>query len=82
MKKVFLFAGIVFFVSFLTSCGGGKEKTSTDQYMDQQMDEIADQKAAIKNEYKLRMERKKLQDMWERYSDCDAVPEKKTMNRQ
>ncbi|MFO0743905.1 MAG: hypothetical protein U0469_02550 [Candidatus Paceibacterota bacterium] len=23
------------------------------------------------------MERKKLQDMWERYSDCDAVPEKK-----
>lgn len=78
MKKVLfaLIAGIV--VSFsMPSCSSEKPKTSTDQYMDQQMDEIADQKAAIKNEYKLRMERKKLQDMWERYSDCDAVPEKK-----
>lgn len=79
MKKVLsLLSVVVFFALFLTSCSSKKEekpRTSTDQYMDQQMDEIADQKAAIKNEYRLRMERKKLQDMWERYSDCDAVPE-------
>ena len=77
MKNLFviLVAGIV----FLTSCSSSKEekpKNSTDQYFSDQMDRIADQKAAIKNEYRLRMERKKLQDMWEAYSD-EPLPQKK-----
>lgn len=82
MKKLFviLMAGIVFFTSCSSDKKEEKPKTSTDQYFDQQMDEITDQKVAIKNEYKLRMERKKLQTMWESYSDCDAAaePKKKT----